>query len=158
MEHIILRSCSTSVYVWSCDLSGIPLNKIPHNLSIICFLLNNGHITPCCNLIGWCYSGSKIIPVACQCQTNVASADQNYTKKTMFSLIENILKCEHNGRVVKYKCVYFPLILTNVTSVLIGPDSKLGWEFDLSWDSFRESQLKQNLSWDKNLRFELNLS
>ena len=31
-------------------------------------------------------------------------------------------------------------------------------DFGLSWDSFRESQLKQNLSWDKNLWFEQNLS
>ena len=30
----------------------------------------------------------------------------------MICLIEHILKCEYNGRVVKYKCVYFPLILT----------------------------------------------
>ena len=63
------------------------------------------------------------------------------------------------SRVVKYKCVCFPLISTkNVTPILIGPDSKLGWDFGLSWDSFRESQLKQNLSRAKNLRFEKNLS
>ena len=31
---------------------GFPLLRSSHNLSITCLLLNNDHITPCCNLIG----------------------------------------------------------------------------------------------------------
>ena len=34
MDYIILRYYSTIVYVWSCDLSGIPLTKIhPQSVS-----------------------------------------------------------------------------------------------------------------------------
>ena len=78
MEHIILRYCSTIVHVWSCDLSGIPLTKIhplfvnyllsvkqwPHN-----FMLQSDWLM-------LYYSGSKILPVACQCQTDTASTGQ----------------------------------------------------------------------------------
>ena len=78
MEHIILRYCTTIVYVWSCDLSGIPLTKIhpqsvnyllsvkqwPHN-----FMLQSDWLM-------LYYSGSKILPLACQCQTDIASTSQ----------------------------------------------------------------------------------
>ena len=78
MEHIILRYCSTIVYVWSCDLSGIPLTKIhpqsvnyllsvkqwPHN-----FMLQSDWLM-------LYYSGSKILPVACQCQTDTSTSQK----------------------------------------------------------------------------------
>ena len=78
MDYIILRYSSTIVYVWSCDLSGIPLTKIhpsavnyllsvkqwPHN-----FMLQSDWLM-------LYYSASKILPVACQCQTDIASSGQ----------------------------------------------------------------------------------
>ena len=85
MDYIILRYCSTIVYVWSCDLSGIPLNKIhpqavnyllsvkqwPHN-----FMLQSDWLM-------LCYSASKILPVASQCQTNIASTGQKAVGPTV---------------------------------------------------------------------------
>ena len=85
IDYIILRYCSTIVYVWSCDLSGIPLNKIhpqavnyllsvkqwPHN-----FMLQSDWLM-------LYYSASKILPVACQCQTNIASAGQKAVGPTV---------------------------------------------------------------------------
>ena len=78
MEHIILRYCSTIVYVWSCDLSGIPLTKIhpqsvnyllsvkqwPHN-----FMLQSDWLM-------LYYNDSKILPVACQCQTDTSTGQK----------------------------------------------------------------------------------
>ena len=78
MEHIILRYCSTIVYVWSCDTSGIPLTKIrPQSVNYLLYVKQWPH-----NLMlqsDWLrlyYSGSKILPVACQCQTDKASSGQ----------------------------------------------------------------------------------
>ena len=84
MEHIILRYCSTIVYVWSCDLSGIPLTKIhPQSVNYLLSVKQWPHNTLQSNWLMLYYSGSKILSVACQCQTDIASAGQKAIGPTM---------------------------------------------------------------------------
>ena len=95
MEHVILRYCSIIVYVWSCDLLGIPLTKIhpqsvnyllsvkqwPHN-----FMLQSDWLM-------LYYSGSKILPVACQCQTDT-STGLKASRATDGPLVNLIVGCQ----------------------------------------------------------------
>ena len=76
MGYIILRYCSTIVYVCLCDLTGIPSTKthpqaVNHLLSIKQwpnnFMLQSDWLMVY-------YSGSKILPVACHSQTDIATA------------------------------------------------------------------------------------
>ena len=78
MDYIILRYCSTIVYVWSCDLSGIPLTTIhPHAVNYLLSVKQWPHnFTLQSDWLMLYYSASKILPVACQCQTDIASASQ----------------------------------------------------------------------------------
>ena len=89
MDYIILRYCSTIVYVGSYDLSGIPSTEIhpqavnyllsikqwPHN-----FMLQSDWLMVY-------YSGSKILPVACHCQTDIASAGQKAIGPTVAATV-----------------------------------------------------------------------
>ena len=85
MDYIILRYCSTIVYVWSCDLSWIPLNKIhPQAVNYLLFVKQWPHkFMLQSDWVMLYYSASKILPVSSQCQTNIESNGQKAVGPTV---------------------------------------------------------------------------